>query len=282
MGPKLEIVLAHHLPDRVRLRLSHPLKAPGKAVENIQRHDGIRSAVYTPATQNILIAFDSGTIALEEIIIRTSLAYSAGYGLVPTTIKASQPTTALTGLSFLSALALAAGHLLRLVASGSSSSRTVELLSGLGTLTAVLEHTYSDLKQAGRFHPEVLSLGYLLVSFIRGNPLRGATIAWITTFARHLLEPPVKELRIEAEAIDPECDANHCEYEAKVSNRPPSAAPANLLARLPGFLAGLYRDANVRVEDRIFREIWNLSENHETVLEGLETIGRGIRLNIVP
>jgi hypothetical protein len=281
MNGELEIVLAHRLPGRIRLRLSHPLKQPAKAAENIRRHEGIRSVAYTSETRNLLIFFDSPAVTFEEIIIRTALAYSSEYDLAPTTIKASQPRTALSELSALSALTLIAGHLLRLFASGSKSTRTVGLLCGLSTSAAVLEHTYSDIKQTGRFHPEVLSVGYLLVSFVRGNPLRGATIAWLSTFARHLLEPPAKALKIEAEAIDPECDADQCAYEAKVTNRPPSAAPATLLAWLPGFLVGLYRDTNVTVEDRIFRKILGLSEAHQTILEGLETAGRGIRLHIV-
>jgi hypothetical protein len=103
----------------------------------------------------------------------------------------------------------------------------------------------------------------------------------VTTFARHLLEPPVKDLKIEAEAIDPACDEDQCEFEAQISNRQPHETPRQLLTRLPGFLIGLYRESNATIEDRIFREIWKLSDDHQNVLEGIENISRGIRLNIV-
>jgi hypothetical protein len=281
MDHRLEITIAHVLPNRVRLRLSRPLKDAGKTVRNIKRHDGIASIGYTPETHNLLVGFDHRQVSLEEIIIRTALAFSAEHNLAATTIKASQPTTALGELSFLSGLAVISGHLLRFLSPRSNTFQTMQYVAGLGTSLAVFDHTYSDLKQTGRFHPEVLSVVYLLASFIRGNPLKGATIAWVTTFARHLLEPPVKDLKIEAEAIDPACDADQCEFEAQISNRQPHETPRQLLTRLPGFLIGLYRESNATIEDRIFREIWKLSDDHQNVLEGIENISRGIRLNIV-
>ena len=281
MNRNLEIMLAHNLPERVRLRLSHPLKDPYNTIRNIEGHAGVKHIIYTAMTQNILATFDRRLITLEEIIIRVALAFSAEHELAPTTIKGSQPQTSLSELSFLSGMTLIAGHLSKLLSSESRTTHVVQLISGIGTLIAVLEHTYADLKQTGRFHPEVLSVGYLLASFIRKNTLKGATIAWITTFARHLLEAPTKELKIEAEAIDPECDENQCEFEATIYNQQLSAAPSALLARIPSFLIGLYSDMNLKIEDRIFREIWKLSDDHDNVLEGIENNSKGIRLHIV-
>jgi hypothetical protein len=281
MNRNLEIVMAHNLPERVRLRLSQPLKDPHNTIRNIEVHAGVKHIIYTAMTQNILVTFDRRLITLEEIIIRVALVFSAEHDLAPTTIKGSQPQTSLSELSFLSGITLIAGHLSRLLSSRSKTSYVVQLLSGLGTSIAVLEHTYSDLKQTGKFHPEVLSVGYLIASFIRGNPLRGATIAWIMTFARHLLEEPAKELKIEAEAIDPDCDQNQCEFEATIYNQQPSTAPSSLFARIPSFLIGLYSDMNLKIEDRIFREIWKLSDDRGNVLEGIENNSKGIRLHIV-
>lgn len=281
MNRKLEILLAHHLPGRVRLRLSHPLKTPEATIRNIEQHEGIQPIIYTAETQNLLVTFDRHLISLEEIIIRASLAYSTEYDLAPTTIKASQPQTSLSGLSLVSGLTLIAGHLLRLLSSDGKIFRNVQVLSGIGTTMAVAEHTYSDLKQTGRFHPEVLSAIYLLAAFVRGNLLKSATTAWVMTFARHLLEAPAKVLKIEADVIDPECDEEKCEYEATISNQQPYTAPADLVTRLPGFLIGLYRDMNQTIEDRIFREIWKVSEDHQNILEGIESTSNGVRLHIV-
>jgi hypothetical protein len=281
MNRNLEIMMAHNLPGRVRLRLSHALKDPYNTIRNIEGHAGIKHIIYTATTQNILVTFDRRSITLEEIIIRVALAFSAEHELAATTIKASQPQTSLSELSFLSGMTLIAGHILRLLSTESRTTHIVKIISAIATLISVLEHTYSDVKQTGSFHPEVLSVGYLLASFIRKNQLKGATIAWITTFARHLLEAPTKELKIEAEAIDPECDENQCEFEATIYNQQLSAAPSTLLARLPRFLFGLYSDMNTKIEDRIFREIWKLSNDREQVLEGIENNSKGIRLNIV-
>ena len=273
--------MVHNLPDRVRLRLSHPLRNPGKTIGNIKGHQGINNLLYTDTTQNILVNFDRRLITLEEIIIRTALAFSAEYELASVTIKGSETQTSLSELSFISGLSLASGHLLSLLSPKSMASQIIQLLSCISTSIAVLEHTYSDLKQTGRFHPEVLSIGYLISSFVRGNPLKGATIAWIMTFARHLLEAPGKELILEAEAIDPNCDENQCAFEATIYNQQPSAAPSKLMSRIPSFVIGLYSEMNLKLEDRIFREIWKLSNDRDNVLEGIENKSKSIRLNIV-
>ncbi len=157
----------------------------------------------------------------------------------------------------------------------------LQVICGLGTTAAVSEHIYLDLKERGHFHPEVLSIGYLLSSFLRGNVLKGATTAWMMTFARHLLEPPNKVLKLQAKTMEPTCDSQQCEYEAKISRELTTPkGTVGTLAQLPNLLLSMYTDMQLTAEDRIFKEIQKLSQDHNDVLEGLEQLQHGIRLQV--
>jgi hypothetical protein len=278
---KLEITVAHALPGRLRLLLSHPPRKPQRTERIVMGHSGIKSAVYSKYTTNLLVRYDLEEIALEEIILRTALCLSADYQLQPVIIKTSSVRTSLSALSLFSGMSLLVAHTLSLLARKNKSPTALQVICGLGTTAAVSEHIYLDLKEKGHFHPEVLSIGYLLSSFLRGNILKGATTAWMMTFARHLLEPPNKVLKLEAKAMEPDCDAQQCEYEAKISRELTTPKGAmGMLSQLPNLLLGMYTDMQLTAEDRIFNEIQNLSRDHDDVLEGLEQLQHGIRLQV--
>ncbi|MDJ0802998.1 MAG: hypothetical protein QNI89_17905 [Desulfobacterales bacterium] len=279
--PKLAVTVAHTLPGRLRLALSHPPRRPRQTERIVSGHAGINSAVYSKHTTNLLVRYDPEAIALEEIILRTALCLSADYQLHPIMIKTSSVRTSLSALSLFSGLSLLAAHTLVLLSGKNKSLSALQVICGLGTTAAVSEHIYLDLKEKGRFHPEVLSIGYLFSSFLRGNVLKGATTAWMMTFARHLLEPPNKVLKLEAKAMEPACDAQQCEYEAKISREVATRKGAmGMVSQLPHLLLGMYTDMQLTAEDRIFKEIQKLSQDHHDVLEGLEQLKHGIRLRV--
>jgi hypothetical protein len=228
-----------------------------------------------------LVHYDPIEVGLEEIILRTALCLSADYQLKPIVIKTSGSKIPLSALSVLSGLSLLIAHTVSLLSVKAKPLLSLQIISGLGTTAAVSEHIYLDLKEKGHFHPEVLSIGYLLSSFLRGNILRGATTAWIMTFARHLLEPPGKVLKLEATAMDPACDMDQCEYEAKISRQlTTQGGTMGMLSNLPKLLLGMYTDKQLTAEDKIFKEIQKLSYKHDDILEGLENVKRGIRLRV--
>lgn len=278
---QIRVTVAHTLPGRLRLRLSHPPQKADKTEHIVMSHPGVLSAVYTSSTLNLLINFDPGKIAVEEIILRAALCLSVDYRLKPVMIKTSEASAPLSTLSILSGMSLLVAHTLSIFSVKLKPLSTLYIICGLGTTAAVSEHIFLDLKVKGRFHPEVLSIGYLLSSFLRGNVLKGATTAWIMTFARHLLEPPAKVLKLEAEVTDPSCDAHQCEYEAKISRKlTTQGGTIGVLSHLPNLLLGMYTDMQLTAEDRIFKEIQKLSHEHNDVLEGLEHLQRGIRLQV--
>jgi hypothetical protein len=241
----------------------------------------VLSAVYTDPTLSLLVQYDPAQIKPEEIILRAALCLSVDYHVKPIVIKTSNATTPLSALSIISGLSLLIVHTLSIFSLKTRPRSALQIICGLSTTAAVSEHIYLDFKAKGGFHPEVLSIGYLLSSFLRGNVLKGATTAWIMTFMRHLLEPPAKVLKLEARATDPTCDRQQCEYEAKVSRELTTQGGAmGMLSHLPNLLLSMYTDRQLTTEDRIFKEIQQISLEHNDVLEGLEHLQHGIRLQV--
>jgi hypothetical protein len=278
---QIKLVITHRLPGRLRLRLSHPPNHTTEMVSMVLGHPAVRSAIYTEPTSNLLIRFDAESITMEEIILRTALCLSADHQFKPIIIEITVSGTPLSTLSIVAGLSILASHMLNLLAGKTQSRSALEIISGLTTTAAVSEHIYLDMTGRAGFHPEVLSIGYLLSSFLRGNIVRGATTAWIMTFARHLLEPPSKVLRIEASAVDPSCDADQCAYEAKISRELIARSGAmGILSHLPNLLLGLYTNTQLTAEDRIFKEIQKLSRDNDDILAGLEQLHGGIRLQV--
>ncbi|MEJ2641309.1 MAG: hypothetical protein P8010_17215 [Desulfosarcinaceae bacterium] len=278
---QIQLIIAHKLPGRLRLRLSHPPNNTTATVGTVLGHPAVRSAVYTEPTSNLLILFDAENVSMEEIILRTALCLSVDHHFTPVTIETSGGGTPLSPLSILAGLSILASHMLNFFSGRAKSRSALEIVCGLSATAAVSEHIYLDMTGKAGFHPEVLSIGYLISSLLRGNVIRGATTAWIMTFARHLLEPPSKVLRIEASAVDPSCDADECAYEASISREVTIGNGAmGVLSHLPNLLLGMYTDTQLTAEDRLFKEIQKLSRDNDDILAGLEQLHGGIRLQV--
>lgn len=277
----IQLIITHRLPGRLRLCLSHPPHNTTETVGMVLGHPAVRSAVYTELTSNLLILFDAENVSIEEIILRTALCLSADQQFKPIVIKTTDSGTPLSPLSIIAGLSILVSHLFNLFSGKAKSRSTFDIISGVSTAAAVSEHIYLDMTGKAGFHPEILSIGYLLSSFLRGNVIRGATTTWIMTFARHLLEPPTKVLKIEASAVDPSCDADECAYEASIFRELAiRTGTMDILSRLPYLLLGMYTNTQLTAEDRIFKEIQKLSRDNDDILAGLEQLHGGIRLQV--
>ena len=280
MKPDLIIVIAHVLPGRLRIRFSHPILKESDLVEIIKRHPGISSAGYTSITQNLVVTYNSEQITTEEIILRACLAFSRDYDLGPVQIQSAERSVALGNLSLYSGFSLIVSHVFNLMLAKSPKLATVNMISGVTTLTAVLDHVYQDLKQKRQFHPEVFSLYYLLLSLIRGNILKGATITWFLTFARHMIEMPADSLVVKTVPSDFTCRKQHCEYEVTVSKKAITGTMGNLLQMLPQLILNIYRDRNSTFEDSLLKQIMTVAESHDEMIEGLENLKEGILIKV--
>ena len=280
MKPDLVIVIAHILPGRLRIRFSHPVFKESDLAKIIKRHPGISSAVYTSITQNLVVTYDPEQITTEEIILRASLAFSKDYDLSPVQIQSAERSVVLGNLSLYSGFSLIVSHVFHLIFAKSQKLATLNMISGVTTLTAVLDHVYQDLKQNRQFHPEVFSLYYLVLSLIRGNVLKGATITWFLTFARHMIEMPADSLVVKTVPLDSTCQKQHCEYEVTVSKKPTKGTIGNLLQILPQLALNIYQDRNSTFEDSLLKQIMAVAESHDEMIEGLENLKEGILLKV--
>lgn len=280
MKPDLNIVIAHNLPGRLRIRFSHPFRKEGDLAEIIKRHPGILFVAYTSVTQNLVVKYDPKAVSTEEIILRASLAFSKDYDLCPVQIQSAERSVALGNLSLYAGLSLIISHMFNLIFAKSQKFAALNMISGVMTLTAVLDHVYQDLKEKGQFHPEVFSLYYLVLSLIRGNVLKGATITWFLTFARHMIEMPAGSLVVNTVKSDATCQAQHCEYEVTVSKKATNGTIGNLLRILPQVALNTYRDLNSTLEDSLLQQIMAVAESHNEVIEGLENLKQGILLKV--
>ena len=280
MTPDLTIVIAHNLPGRLRIRFSHPLRNEGDLVEIIKRHPGVKLAVYTSVTCNMVVTYDPKVITTEEIILRASLAFSRDYKLVPVQIQSTERSVELGNLSLYAGFSLMISHAFKLMFTQSQKFTALNMISAVTTLVAVLDHVYQDLKQKRQFHPEVFSLYYLALSFIKGDVLKGATLTWFLTFARHILEVPADSLVVETVKSDPTCQVQHCEYEVTVSKKAATGAIGNLLHSLPKLALKSYQGKNSTLADSLLQQLMAVAKSHDEVIEGLENLKQGILLKV--
>jgi hypothetical protein len=280
MEPDLNIVIAHIVPGRLRIRFSHPFKKEGNLAEIIKRHPGIIFAGYTAVTQNLVVKYNPKEISTEEIILRASLAFSVEYDLCPVQIQSADRSVVLGNLSLFAGFSLMISHLFNLMFTKSHKFKALNTISSVTTLVAVLDHVYQDLKQKRQFHPEVFSLYYLVLSFIKGNVLKGATFTWFLTFARHMLEVPTSSLVVKTVKTDPTCQIRHCEYEVTVSKKATDGMIGTFLHSLPKMVLSTYRDIDATLEDTLLKQIMAVAESHDEVIEGLENLKQGILLKV--
>ncbi|MGD8298752.1 MAG: hypothetical protein PVG67_20285, partial [Desulfobacterales bacterium] len=95
MEPDINIVIAHTLPGRLRIRFSHPFRKQEDLAEIIKKHAGVIFARYTAVTQNLVVKYNPKDITTEEVILRASLAFSVEYDLCPVQIQSAEQNVAL-------------------------------------------------------------------------------------------------------------------------------------------------------------------------------------------
>ena len=282
MKQDLELVMVHRLPGRIRLRLSHSPKLPDRMADHIQSHAGVESIRYTAVTRNLLIQFDQSMITPQETVLRAGLSLSMDYGMSPVRIRIKKKYQSFGHLSALAFAVLTANHTLQLFSSRAKGSSVLQIFTGATTLAAVLEHVVQDFRGKGYFHPEVFSVYYLLLSFVRGNALKGSTITWFLTFGRHLLEIPANTLLLIPEKTDPNCDIHQCAYEVTVRNEKESNRLLKMMQALPNMLLKAYKEMNLSLvlEDAFVKQMEQVAESHDDIIEGLENIDHGFYLKV--
>ncbi len=191
------IVIAHQLPNRVRFKLSLPLKDP-KAVEKfLVDYEGIDSFEYNDVIRSVLIYYDNYRVELNEIIMRLSVVYSNEYEMAP--VNVFIPKTHEN--SYLAYFAIT-NIVLAAMVKHFTNFKSKEILNFLSwsavgaTALAVLDHGYKEISEKGSFDPELVSSVYLLNAVRTGNLITGSLITWLAAFGRHIVDLPYEGITI--------------------------------------------------------------------------------------
>ena len=197
------IVIAHKIPNRVRFKLSLPLKDVREVESFLMDYGGINDFEYNGITRSVLINFERLKIDLNEIILRLSVIYSKQYDMEPINVFTPKPdnSSSLVHLSIAS-IGLAAISQYFPVLKGREIVNFLSWASVGTTTLAILDHGYNEIKERGSFDPELVSAVYLFNAVKNGKLITGSFLTWLAAFGRHSLDLPyngttvkVKEVR---------------------------------------------------------------------------------------
>jgi len=274
MKGEITIALLHELAGRLRLRLSHLPRDQHRFVAALTAHEGFKEVTFNSISRSLLITYETGHLTTQELLLRSAIALSMEYDFQPVRVSIGTDTEVMTDGSMLAGLLLIAAGAVNMTGGG-KNGLWLTRAAGIGVAAAVVEHGWREAQEQGYIHPEVLSLGYLLSSLFRGTILRGATVTWLASFGRHLLEGPEKCIDVRPIKHGNRGGETKTYQVALV----PQAAKLSQLYRLAqGLMKMIGLAGFAGTGDTLFAELKNVAQAHDEVLEGLDLQPNGIPL----
>jgi hypothetical protein len=240
-------------------------------------HAGMNKFRYTPVSHSVLVHFDIGEIRQEEVVLRIALALSIDCGTSAVRILAEPERRDISNSEVLSAACLAAALLGQLMQSGKGAASPLNWVAGIGTALAVVDHAWKEFHEQGDFHPEVLSLGYLLTAFMRGNFLKASVVTWFMAFGRHLVDPPRRGVEVRPLEVPAEEGAEP-RYEIVVGKDQDRSEQARLVGAVQAFLKYAITGGGAHGQRHLMDELREVSRLHGEVLEGLGRTPHGMQV----
>ena len=80
---KLSVIIMHKLPNRVRLKLSEPIKSFETFRENVTKDSESIELKYSPVTKSVVATFNPEKVNLQEAIYKILTAFSIENGMMP-------------------------------------------------------------------------------------------------------------------------------------------------------------------------------------------------------
>lgn len=259
---ELSIHIIHNLPGRVRFRFSKPLFEVEKLKLNVMEHEGINEMLYSRVTQSMLVHYDETYVDLQEIMIRTALAFSLENQLKAVHITRKSNAQFITPKGIVAGLSIMASGVTTLLLPGSPFRKSLEWLAAVTTSAAVLEHASYDYLKKGSVDPEVFSLVFLANRAISGgNLMFPAALTWLATFGRHFSSNEGEGIMLEIRKT------GHKEqnYEVNISKAASKTGYVDLL----NVFAEKYLSSETGFDNTIFEKSKTLLKSHKTNLEGI-------------
>jgi hypothetical protein len=275
--PKKPVVtVVHSLPGRVRARLS---VAPGdvqRMLAGVREHPGMESIGFSPITRSILARFNPHEISQEEIVLRIAFHLSLDCNSAPVRLLAEpEQRPAIGGSAAISAAALALSLVIHGLKMAHGSPTRWDRLAGLGTAWAVVDHAWKELRESGRFDPEVLSLAYLVTGFVRGNFLTASVVTWLASFGRHLVALPPTGVQVRPVAVRGRGNGES-RYEVMIGPDVDAPERVRILSALQGLLKYAITGGGAHGFRSLLEELRDVSKVHGEVLEGFGRMPQGI------
>ena len=276
-GP-YSITIVHALPGRLRCCLSHQPMIWEAMKGAITNHDGIDSISYEEVTRSILVHHDPKTISMEEFIVRLAVVFAGERSTRSIRLLASPNREEMSTFSFIAGLLLAGAAATRILPGLAQLAKSIELASGIATAAAIVGHGYREIRDVGTFDPEVLSVLYLIYSLVKKKGFTASLIAWIASFGRHLLAPPVESLVL-AVREEKRTPADRPSFD--VSVRPDRGQPRlyTIMRYVQTILADALSGGSI-ARDRMIGRIQEMTRDHESVLEGIDKLDTSINVRI--
>ncbi|WFD09925.1 hypothetical protein [Tepidibacter hydrothermalis] len=209
------IVILHKMHNRVRVKISLPIRNEENVRNMIMNTQGIKSFEYSPITKSILVYFDHSKIELEEVIIKITIAFSKEYGLIPINIISKHPTRDMPKIAFYAAISIAAASASLAIRPNKNVQELLNWIAVGSTTGAVMDHAWMEIKKKGAFDPEVVSVMYLINSVFKGNYINSSALTWLTTFGRHIISPTYDEIKLKVYEVRDK-KSNDIDYDIEI------------------------------------------------------------------
>lgn len=191
------IFISHKLENRVRFKISLPLKDPKETAKFLTEYKGINSFEYNHISRSILVNFDSLKVDLNEVMIRLSISYTKQYKMTPVNILVAKNKKNSSFAYFSMANIIVAALVKSLNPFDNKEILNFLSWSAVGsTSLAILDHGYREIKEQGSFDPELVSSVYLFNAVKNGKLVTGSLITWLAAFGRHTLDLPYEAVTV--------------------------------------------------------------------------------------
>jgi hypothetical protein len=270
------VTVVHSLPGRVRARLSVAPDDVQRMLAGVGEHPGMESISFAPITRSILARFHPHEISQEEIVLRIAFHLSLDCDSAPVRLLAEpEQRPALGGSATVSAATLVLSLVMHGLKTASKSPTCWDWLAGLGTAWAVVDHGWQELRERGRFDPEVLSLAYLVTAFTRGNLLTASVVTWLASFGRHLLAIPPSGVQVRPMEVRGHGNGQS-RYEVMIGPDLDATERVRMLSALQGLLKYAITGGGAHPFRTLLEELQDVSKVHGEVLEGFGRMPQGI------
>jgi hypothetical protein len=271
---ELAIDILHSIPGRVRLKFVPGVADEEKLRSQVMEHEGIASFSYSPVTQTALIWFEDMVVEVQEILIRTAVAFSLQHGLKAVKLSQPTPNEFITPKGLLAGATILSTGILSLFSRSTFLGTATNWLSAVTTTAAVLEHAGFDYRKKGSVDPEVLSLVFLANSVLNNKKLLlPSALTWITTFGRHFSKNEGEGVMLEIKKVT--SGAKTGNYNINVSKLSSKGSFADLL----NVFAENLLTSQGGFDNTIFEKSKDLLKLHNKNLEGIGDKIKGIVLN---